>query len=279
MSAADLKFTKDGRLTMNRDWDLYAAHRARLTDAILQSAAPAGGRLCVLGAGACNDFDLARAAEVFSEIHLVDLDEKALARGVARHEAPVRARLHRHALDLSGLSARRLARWRRAAPEAAELEEVSAETLDAICDRLPGPFDVVASSCVLTQMAFALRESLGERHPALETIRFALMRTHLSSLVALTAPGGAVLFASDLVSSSTFPLEGQSPDRDLEDVMREVVESGAGYYAANPELVAGVLSHAGKPELLPPWLWTGPLGRTYLVYALRLAVADAEAED
>lgn len=240
----------------------------------MQSAAPTGGRLCVLGAGACNDFDLARAAEVFSEIHLVDLDAKALARGVARHEAPVRARLHRHALDLSGLSARRLARWRRATPDATELEQVSAETLDALCDKLPGPFDVVASTCVLTQMAFALREALGERHPALEPLRFALMRTHLSSLVALTAPGGTALFASDLVSSSTFPLDTQPPDRALEDVLREVVDTGAGYYAANPDLVAGVLRHAGLPQLLPPWLWTGPLGRTYLVYAMRLAVAE-----
>jgi hypothetical protein len=58
--------------------------------------------------------------------------------------------------------------------------------------------------------------------------------------------------------------------------MREVVASGAGYYAANPEVVSSILSHAGTPELVPPWLWTGPLGRTYLVYAMRLLV---KAED
>jgi hypothetical protein len=269
----------DHNVSADRDWELYAAHRARLTDVIVQSGKPNAGRLCVLGAGACNDLDLARAADLFSEIHLVDLDEKALMRGVARHEAPVRAKLHRHALDLSGLSTRRLARWRRAPPDAAELEQVSAETLDAICDRLPGPFDVVASTCVLTQMAFALREALGERHPALETVRFALMRTHLSSLVALTAPGGAAVFATDLVSSSTFPLQPDD-ERDLVDLMSEVVASGAGYYAANPEVIATILSHAGTPEFLPPWLWTGPLERTYLVYALRLTIeAEAEAAD
>jgi hypothetical protein len=264
----------------DKDWELYAAHRARLTDVVLASAPPpeGGGRLCLLGAGACNDFDLARAAERFSEIHLVDLDGKALARAVARHEAPVRARLHRHGpVDLSGLSARRLARWRRAPPDDAELEQVSAATLDAICDRLPGPFDVTASMCALTQMAFALRESLGERHLALEPIRFALMRAHLSTLVALTAPGGTAVFATDLVSSTTFPLDQLPPGGDLRDVVREVAASGAGYYAAHPELVAGILSHAGTPELLEPWLWTGPLARTYLVYAMRLRVpVDAD---
>jgi hypothetical protein len=255
------------------DWELYAAHRARLTDVILGAAGSEGGRLCLLGAGACNDFDLARAAERFSEIHLVDLDAKAVARAVARPDANVRARLHKHApVDLSGLSARRLARWRSAPPDAAELEEVSAGTLDALCDRLPGPFDVVASTCVLTQMAFALREALGERHPALDAIRFALMRAHLSSLVALTAEGGTAVFATDLVSSTSYPLDGLPPERPLRDVMQQVVASGAGYYAANPDLVTGILAHAGKPELLDPWLWTGPLGRTYLVYALLLHV-------
>ena len=36
--------------------------------------------------------------------------------------------------------------------------------------------------------------------------------------------------------------------------------------------LTGVLAHAGTPELLDPWLWTGPLGRTYLVYAVQLRV-------
>jgi hypothetical protein len=231
----------------------------------------------VLGAGACNDLDLARlvGADAFAEIHLVDLDGKALARAVARQETPVRARLHRHGeIDLSGLSTRRLGRWRRAAPDAAEIEQAAGAALDGLLARLPGPFDVVVSACVLTQMAFALREALGERHPALEPARHALMRTHLSTLVSLTDAGGTALFVSDLVSSSAYPLDRLPPDADLEQVLREVVASGAAYYAANPELVGALLAEAGTPTLLPPWLWTGPLARTYLVYALRLRVEE-----
>jgi hypothetical protein len=257
------------------DWQLYAAHRARFTEAVLGSTQKAGGRLCVLGAGACNDLDLAALADVFSEIHLVDLDGKALARAVARQEAPVRARLHRHGeIDLAGLSSRRLARWRRAPPDADEIEQAIAATLDGLIARLPGPFEVVVSACVLTQMAFALREALGEGHPALEPVRHALIRAHLSTLVSLTGEGGAALFATDLVSSNFYPLDEVPPDADLEDVLRKVVASGASYYAANPELASAILSEAGAPERLPPWLWTGPLGRTYLVYALRLHIAD-----
>jgi hypothetical protein len=234
--------------------------------------------LCVLGAGNCNDVDLERLAESFSEIHLVDVDAPALARAVARQSEPVRPRLRRHAVDLSGLPARRLGRWKRAVPSAADVEASAAAALDTILTKLGGPYDVVASTCVLTQMAFALRESLGERHPALETARFGLMRTHLSTLVGLTAPGGVALFASDVVSSSTYPLAAPPPGRTLTDLLRDVVASGAGYFAANPELLAGLMAEVGTPELLEPWLWTGPFERTYLVYALRLRVpVDAES--
>jgi hypothetical protein len=234
-------------------------------------------RLALLGAGNCNDVDLPRLAETFDEIHLVDLDGPALARAVARQPEPVRPRLHRRVVDLSGLPTRRLGRWRRVAPGAGEIEAAAGAALDTILTKVGGPFDVVASTCVLTQMAFALRESLGERHPALETIRFALMRTHLSTLVGATAPGGVALFATDVVSSSTYPLAQSAPGRTTTDLLRDVVESGAGYFAANPELVAGLMAEVGTPELVEPWLWTGPLERTYLVYALRLRVpVDAE---
>ncbi len=273
--------------TVERDWALYAAHRARLTDAVVESLKltavaaskrPESGRLCLLGAGNCNDVDLERLGETFAEIHLVDLDGPALARAVARQPDSVRPRLHRHGgVDLSGLPARRLGRWKRVVPTAAEIEAAANAALDAILTKLGGPFDVVASTCVLTQMSFALREALGERHPALQAARFALMRTHLSTLVGLTAPGGVALFASDIVSSTTYPLAEPPPGRTMTDVLRDVVASGAGYFAANPELLAGLLAEVGAPELLDPWLWTGPLERTYLVYALRLRVpVDAE---
>lgn len=263
------------------DWDLYAAHRARLTREIVESAQKEKGRLCLLGAGNCNDVDLERLAETFREIHLVDVDDKALMRAVARQPADVRAKLRRHGgVDLAGLSPRRLARWKRAAPDADEIEDAAASALERILTELEGacggPFDVVASTCVLTQMAFALREALGERHPALEPARLALMRTHLSTMLSMTAPGGTVLFVSDVVSSTAYPLD-LPQDAELGHVLRDVVQGGTGYFAANPEIIAGLLAEVGTPTLVEPWLWTGPLARTYLVYALRLRIgADAQ---
>jgi hypothetical protein len=258
------------------DWALYAGHREQLTAALLASAPKPGARLCILGAGKCNDLDLAALTQQFSEIHLVDIDAPAMASAIARQKPEVRARLRPHVpVDLSGLSSKKLGKWQRKAPTRTELEAYETTTLAGIIARLPGPFDVVASTCILTQMSFALRQALGERHPMLAPIRLALMATHLRSLAALTLVGGSCLFACDVVSSTSYPLEALG-ERDLNEVLNDVVSSGSSYFAANPKLIRDALRHhpdlaerAAEPEQLPPWLWTGPLGRTYLVYALR----------
>ena len=277
-----------GRLpSAAHDWALYADHRARFSAALLSCAQGRSGRLCILGAGKCNDVDLERLLEAFSEIHLVDIDPSALAAATARQTPSVRARLRPHApVDLAGLSNKRLSKWQRKPPTRAELSAHEAATLASVTSRLPGPFDVVASACVLTQMSFSLREALGERHAMLAPIRGSVMVTHLNSVVALTAVGGSCLFCCDLVSSSAYPpLKDVTPDSDLDAVMRDIVAKGASYFAANPKLIQDILRHdpllaerAGEPEQLAPWLWTGPHERTYLVYALRferLSLADS----
>jgi hypothetical protein len=268
----------------SRRWTLYAHHRERMTDAVLASAGRVGARLCILGAGECNDVDLGRLSEAFSEIHLVDIDPGALARGVARQTTSVRARLYPHAgVDLSGMH-KRLARWRRHPPSSAQIDAVARATSQLVLSRLRGPFDVVVSACVLTQMAFALRDALGDDHDSLWPARLSLVGTHLHTLISLTAFGGVSLFVSDMVSSDLFPLEEVAPGASLRPVMNRVVESGAAYHTANPVLIRALLEgdsfckRLRGSELLEPWLWTGPLDRTYLVYGFRLDRADEYLE-
>jgi hypothetical protein len=258
------------------DWTLYAEHRARFTEAILSGANGAGGRLCVLGAGKCNDVDLERLALTFSEIHLVDIDPAALGGAVARQTPAVRARLRPHArVDLSGIS-KRLGRWKRRPPTVAQIEASADATLESILSRLPGPFDVVASACVLTQMSFAVRGELGDAHPMLKLVRLSVMATHLNALVGLTAPGGTSLFVSDLASTSTFSQGEMRSSLDSRDLMDRIVASGSAYHSANPAVIRAILAQeplqarVEEAALLDPWLWTGRLGRTYLVYALRI---------
>ncbi len=270
-------------------WALYAHHRARLTDALVESAPARGGRLCLLGAGECNDVDLERLSLAFSEIHLVDIDPVALGRAVSRQKPAVRSCLRPHArVDLSGMGSR-LKKWKRRPPTVAQLADIGPLTTQALRGRLPAPFDVVASVCVLTQMAFAARDELGDglrgrsdenRDPILPAVRRTLVATHLDTLIALTAAGGASVFVSDLTSSNLFRLDAIAPGRDLRDTMDEIVAAGACYHAANPMLIDELLSREvvrgtiDAPFLLDPWLWTGTLGRTYFVYALRLPRGD-----
>jgi hypothetical protein len=254
-------------------WDLYAGHRARFTELLLKSAS--GGSLCLLGAGHCNDVDLDALAAHYSAIHLVDIDKSALLAAVSRQKPAVQAMLRVHApLDLSGVE-RHLKKWKRAAPTERDVAAASSTVLASVAG-LPGPFDLVVSACVLTQMSFSARDALGDTHRMLGALRVSLVRTHLATLLGLTAPGGTALLVSDLTSSNAFPLADVRPEQNLFDVMGDIVEKGAFYHAANPNLIDDVIeadpvlrTMGGEPELLEPWLWTGAFDRTYFVYALR----------
>ncbi|MGA2501139.1 MAG: hypothetical protein ABSH20_25660, partial [Tepidisphaeraceae bacterium] len=83
----------------SRAW--FASHRQRI-EALLRRG-PKGGRLCVLGAGNCNDLDLPELAGHFGEIHLVDLDEAA-ARGATKLLGLTNVVVHAP-VDITGIAA------------------------------------------------------------------------------------------------------------------------------------------------------------------------------
>jgi hypothetical protein len=257
----------------HRDWELYASHRHRLTEALISTTAHAGGRLCVLGAGSCNDLDMERLVPWFAEIHLVDVDATAVRAAIRRQPDARRPKLRAHApVDLSGLS-KRLNKWRQAAPSAASLEATASSAVTALVGSLPGPFDVVVSACMLTQMSFHVRDVLGDGHPMLAALRACLVDIHLSTLVGLTAPGGVGLLVTDFASSTYASLGAIGSEQSLRDVMQRIVVSGKFYHAANPTLIERAFARhalADRPELLEPWLWTGANDRTYLVCAYRV---------
>src|SRR5262245_8304312 len=124
----------------------FAAHRARVTSEIAARAPASGrGRLCLLGAGNANDVDLAALAARFAEIHLCDLDAKAVTRAIARVPASHRSQLVPHVpMDASGLFDR-LEGWSAAPPDPAALDSLVAGAAARVAGALPGPFDVVVS--------------------------------------------------------------------------------------------------------------------------------------
>jgi len=256
--------------------DLYKRHREQLTAVLTQACPKAGGRLALLGAGNCNDVDLDALLSVLGEVHLVDIDREAIASARAQLGKELQQRVFLHApVDLSGL----LKIWdaaRTKHPTFAEIDSWPERGAQNVQKVLPGLFDLVASCCVLTQMSWGLRQSLGQNHPFETQAREALVAAHLRSMCAL-APGGKVVLACDMISTEYYPLDDLPANADLTALMERLIGEQNYYQGGNPVLVRRllrkdpILSQAVKSaNWLAPWLWHGPKERTYLVYALEL---------
>lgn len=261
----------------------FANHRRHLTELLLARApvtpAPAGSgpRLCVLGAGNCGDLDLEHLASRYRSIHLVDVDEEAVSRAVARQTVSTRATLRAQApVELSGLLGL-LDRWRemRVTPDEVLAHPGLAST--RIARRLGGPFDVVLSACVLSQMHLSVRNILSERHPLFQAASYTLTLTHLRTLARLVEPGGVGLLASDVATDEMAPLHRAAPCTNFRALLAEQVASGAVFHAVHPEIIQGVAKddpslarELGPTRLADAWAWHNGPRRTFLVYALEL---------
>jgi hypothetical protein len=255
-------------------WGRFEGHRQRVTAEIL-ALAPAGddargGRLCLLGAGNGNDLDLDALTARFDEVHLVDIDPGALSRATGRQTPAARTKLRSHApVDLSGLY-QQLERRSRLPP----IDEMVTTGTAEVIRQLPSEFDVVASCCVLSQMAWALQQLASPDGNPVPILEQALLRIHLRAVLHLVRPTGAALLVSDLTSSLFYPpLEELAPGEDLRALTQNLAARRVAYAVCNPELVRRIIRHDAElaetclgPTLGEPWLWTGPQGLTYLVY-------------
>ena len=256
-------------------WDDFAGHRDKLSALIRQAG---GETLAVLGAGNCNDLDLAALAPLYREIHLLDLDPEAVSRARARLPDAVAAKIVVHApVDLSG-SYDRLPAFRGKAMSPAQLtslpDQATARVLAGL-GGLAGSFDTVVSACCLSQIMHSCFLALG-KHEQLDAVATALARVHLRLLLSLLRPGGAALLVSDMVSSETFPLEEMWGTRPPLVLLAELERTGnflSGTAATfvkrlfGSDPVAAALVD-GTPLLIEPWLWRLGADLSFAVYAL-----------
>ena len=255
----------------------FEAHRQRLTAFTLSAAQTADATLCVLGAGNCFDLDLDALAGRYRAVHLVDLDAAALARAFARQQPAAKERIVLHApLDLSGLLDR-IDRWARFQVTPEELMSHADITAQQLREGLGGPFDVVLSACMLSQMQLSVLNVLGDRHRLFEAVRWTLNLTHFRTLAALTRPLGRALFATDASSGLLHPLDAILPDTDCVALLGELSQRGRVFDFADPTRIAPLLRD--DPVLrgaFPPfavsdaWLWSNGPETKFLVYASEL---------
>ena len=257
----------------------FAEHRARLTREIAERApASGGGRLCLLGAGNANDVDLDNLAARFAEVHLVDIDPEAVARAMAGVTEARRGRVIAHApVDASGVHDQ-LERWSGEPPATAALDGVVAAAVARVTGALPGPFDVVVSCSLITQLQLVLVQVIGDRNPRFDELRTTLNRAHMRTLAALLAPGGVALLVTDLTATEIYPpLAHVEADADLGKLMSDILATGAFIYAAHPGQLSSELRRDAALRQtfevrfpIGPWLWRNGPTQVLLVYAIEI---------
>jgi len=251
------------------NWESYASHRKRVTELIESASAGSGGRLAVLGAGNCNDLDLKRLAAAYAQVDLFDLDASAMRCGLLRQSMRNSPEISiRRGVDFSGVLSR-LAMSADKSNRELELAQLTRRAARTPRFGTRGGYDVVVSACVLSQIISSAVLALGVAEPVLPSLILELRKTHLRMLCGMAAPGGRVVFVSDLVSSDTCRDLLVSARDDIRPLMEAAVQAGNFFTGLNPFAILSRLPrNACDFELLDPWLWTLSGERAALVYAV-----------
>lgn len=273
----ELKQQKESNKAALKYYSDFESHRQQQTQYILSSVTEKSERICILGAGNCYDIDLERIAAHFSEIHLVDIDRDALINARARVSPAVMKKLFLHApVDVSCAN-KKMEAWldMKVSPEA--LMAFPETAVKSLLKKLPGPFDCVVSSCILSQIMLTLRRVLGEQHPLFEAGLITLIITHLKALSALTTENGQALLITDVSSDDVAPLAEFPKQTDGLDFLQKLIQNHQTFHYLAPELLATLAQQDPALEqavtISEPqkaWLWHNGPKQTFLVYALAL---------
>ncbi len=139
---------------------------------------------------------------------------------------------------------------------------------------LPGPFDTVASTCLLSQLIGNAHHSIGEGHPRFGEVVRAIRLGHLLLMASLTRPGGKVVLITDVASTDWVPELGELPDSALPRLIADLARSRGLIHGVNPAELLGLFgrdpvlaARLGRVRMLPPWRWRLH-DRIYLVCAI-----------
>ncbi|MEO8493636.1 MAG: hypothetical protein ABI614_01095 [Planctomycetota bacterium] len=255
-------------------WTCFAAHRERVTKLLLEAAPLAAGKLCVLGAGNCNDLALGQLVEGFAHVDLVDIDEEAITAGMARQGIATGHVTPHGRIDVTGV-AHLMSAWTPELP-------VSDEQVDAciaIAKQAPLPLEancyaVAASICLLSQLIESIVLTMGEGHPRFLELVTCTRREHLRQLIELAMAGGTVVLITDVVSSVTVPELATAADFELPALVGRAIAERNFFTGVNPFVIKRMLetespfaTQLTDVRLSNPWVWNlGP--RLYAVCAL-----------
>ncbi|MDX2022812.1 MAG: hypothetical protein SF187_21445 [Deltaproteobacteria bacterium] len=252
----------------------FSAHRRRLTSLLVQTP---GGRLAVLGAGNGNDLDWNVLLAAFEEVHVFDIDEEAtsyLLDALPKSATPVVA----HApVDLTG-TASRYAAWqaRRISPE--ELTLVATDAIEAVASDIGETYDVVVSTCLLSQLMHGARIALGAQHADLRALAVCLQLGHLRLLSRLLNRHGRAILVSDVASNDDLDLRPVVSSETAAQAMAMLTANGRCFTGTDPlqslrmlETDEVLATQVDAQLPLNAWVWQMSAVRSYLVAALTFA--------
>ena len=250
------------QLRLNREtldfWRLYRSHREAVADLISRTPQPASASLCILGAGNCNDLDLARFTGRFAQIDLVDLDREAMAAGVQRQSPPAPGRISLHGgVDLTGIL-KTLATWERHRPSRESINHSIREARGFAGLPFLGRFEVAASICLLSQIIESIVSVTGPGAVPLELVR-TLQQRHLRLLAELLLPGAVGYLVTDFALEQ----DGAAPHRKAPAILENApMPPGEAFLGVSPEELCALLSsdailrtQVRQARVRPSWLW------------------------
>jgi hypothetical protein len=237
-------------------WDRYGSHRNRLAQILLKiKVDDTCSSLGILGAGNLNDFDLSIWVQHFRRIVLVDIDREAVERGLARQSLS-----HHERIVIE-------APW--------DLTD-SDETNDDSA-RIPhGPFDVVVSSGLLSQLIETV--VLPQSDPQTQAASFLrLRRQHIRLLFNSLTPTGSILLVNDIVSSDTVSELKHVPEASLGSFTKRLLEEGNFFIGNHPgvilneiEQISHELQMNAQFDFHPPWLWQIGPDKYHLMWGMTI---------
>lgn len=264
-------------------WRQYAGHRARQMKFLLRG--PQDGSLAVLGAGNANDLDLPALLQHYARVELIDWDADALKFGASQQGVSDSPRLEQTGgIDLTGV-AELLEPWESESKtiDAAALDRAIAAAARPDAPLAREPFDVVASTTLLTQIMTLADRALPSDHPKFRELVGALRLGHLRLLLSLAKPGGLAVLISDFVSSDSAPRIADASDDEAPRLAEQLLAAGNFLLGSHPLQIMDLLksrpdlaAQVAEAQLVRPWRWDFG-ARTYLVYAVNIRKTTLES--
>jgi hypothetical protein len=139
---------------------------------------------------------------------------------------------------------------------------------------LPGPFDSVASTCLLSQLIGNAHHAIGEGHSQLGPVVRSIRLGHLRLLASLVRPGGRLTLITDVASSDWCPGLADLPESSLSGLLPRLAAEVGLIRGVNPAEILALFrrdrvlaSRLRDVRMMPPWRWRLH-DRVYLVCAI-----------